>query len=124
MQLSSTQLQRGQQASEADFLSRLEPLLLPHSPALAALPPEQRRDMLAKVTTYAQSCGLLEELNIGLFALLLLLVGAPALRQAEPQAILQDTQRSSSAKVYQLWAWYRQIQPNAPVFAAEAGRAP
>ena len=120
MDIKANQLQAAVQARDRNFLGRLDALLLPHSAVYAAAPEAQRAQALAKVAAQAREWGILEELNIGLFALLALLLGAAHLHQPEPMAILRDPDRSGTAKAYQLWSWYRQRYPQAPIFAAAA----
>ncbi len=102
-----------------DFVSRLDPLLCAHSDAYAALERQRRTAALLAAVAHAQRLGIAEELNIGLFVLALIVFGQAALRQPEPQAILDDANRSGTAKVYQLWHWCRQQHPQAAIFAPE-----
>ncbi|MDB5860041.1 MAG: hypothetical protein JWQ76_3730 [Ramlibacter sp.] len=117
-------LTRGQLSELSDrrstaLLRRLDEVLLGFNGNYAGLAPDKRLDALGKVVALARSHGIREELNLGLFAVLLLQFGGAGLREPEPQEILADADRSGAAKVFQLWAWHRRKHPDAPVFQAE-----
>jgi hypothetical protein len=98
---------------------RLDQVLLRFGGAYAALEQPKRLEALGKVLSVARTHGIREELNLGLFAVLLLQFGGAGLREPEPREILADAGRSGAAKVFQLWAWHRRKYPDAPVFQAE-----
>jgi hypothetical protein len=113
---SQGQLENLSQRLDTDFVHRLDRVLQPLSPVYAGLPAARRMDSVRKVVDLAQEHGIREELNIGLFAALLLLFGASGLREGDTQEILADSERSGAAKVFQLWAWQRRRHPDAQIF--------
>jgi hypothetical protein len=106
-------------SQKRDFLLRLDQLLLPHSESYAATPTEKRLEALSMVVNNAEGYGIREELNLGLFALAMLVFGVATLRAAETQSILTDPHRTGAAKVFQLWVWCRKQFPDAAVFKGQ-----
>ena len=121
LQLSLSQRQLAQLADRRStaLLRRLDQVLLRFGGAYAGLEQGKRLKALEQVVALARSHGIREELNLGLFAALLLQFGGAGLREPEPREILGDADRSGAAKVFQLWAWHRRKFPDAPVFQAD-----
>ena len=117
MIITPVQMESLNQARKQDFVLRLDRLLCGYSEGYAAMAPERRVVVLAGAVEHSQAQGIHEELNIGLFVLAVLVFGSAALREAQPQAILADVNRTGTAKVYQLWHWCRQRLPQSPIFA-------
>jgi hypothetical protein len=119
LSLSQGQLSQLAHKRSTALLRRLDQVLLRFGGNYAGLTPDKRLEALKKVVTLARSHGIREELNLGLFAALLLQFGGAGLREPEPREILGDAERSGAAKVFQLWAWHRRKFPDAPVFQAD-----
>lgn len=117
MRLGTRQLGHLERAGQADFHTRLDGLLAGRVPTYARLPRETRLEGLARITRWARSCGIREELYIGLFALLVVQRGPRLLEHPEARTILADTTKSSATKVYQCYAFAARVPRGGPLHA-------
>ena len=123
MNIKKNQLETISGTLKQDFLSRLDLLLQAHNATYAAASAERRFEALGAVVSHAEEYGIREELNLGLFALAVLVFGVDTLRGADLHLVMSDPHRTGAAKVYQFWAWCRRQFPDAAVFKEQAAPA-